>query len=104
MAVNDGVKRYRADDRAQSLAIQYYSPTGRLERPLLSVRAVFDPMIGSYSSDRYAELAGRGDLFAQQYVRESGHDQFRPEQIRSAFDELRRWRLTGERPRPGAVP
>jgi pimeloyl-ACP methyl ester carboxylesterase len=107
VAVNDGVKRYRADDRARSLAIQYYSPTGRLERPLLSVRAVFDPMIGSYPSDRYSEiaqLAGRGDLFAQQYVRESGHGQFRPEQLRSAFNELRRWRLTGERPSPGAVP
>jgi pimeloyl-ACP methyl ester carboxylesterase len=107
VAVNDGVKRYRAADRARALAIRYYSPTGRLERPLLSVRAVFDPMIGLYPSDRYAEiaqLAGRGDLFAQQYVRESGHDQFRPAQIRSAFDELRRWRLTGERPRSGAVP
>ena len=107
VTVNDGVIRYRADDRARALAIRYYSPTGRLERPLLSVRAVFDPMIGSYPSDRYAEiaqLAGRGELFAQQYVRESGHDQFRPEQILSAFNELRRWRLTGERPRPGAVP
>lgn len=40
VAVNDGVKRYRADDRARAQAIAYYSPTGRLERPLLSVRAV----------------------------------------------------------------
>jgi len=107
VAVNDGVKRYRADDRARALAARYYSPTGRLERPLLAVRAIFDPMLAGYPSDRYAEIvqiAGRSDLFAQQYVRESGHDQLRVDQIRSAFNELRHWRLTGERPTPGAVP
>jgi len=71
------------------------------------VRAIFDPMLAGYPSDRYAEIvqiAGRSDLFAQQYVRESGHDQLRVDQIRSAFNELRHWRLTGERPTPGAVP
>ena len=44
-----------------------------------------DPMVAGYSSDRYAEiaqLAGRVDLFAQQYVRDDGRDQFRVEQIR----------------------
>jgi hypothetical protein len=105
--VNDGVKRYRADDGARALAIRDYTPTGRLQRPLLAVRAVFDPMIAAYPSDRYAniaQLAGCGDLFAQQYVRESGHDQLRPEQIRSAFNELRHWRMTSQRPNPGAVP
>ena len=105
--VNDGIKRYRADDGARALAIRDYTPTGRLQRPLLAVRAVFDPLIAAYPSDRYsdiAQLAGRGELFAQQYVCESGHDQFRPEQLRSAFNELRHWRLTGQRPNPGAVP
>jgi pimeloyl-ACP methyl ester carboxylesterase len=107
LAVNDGVKRYRADDRARALAIRDYSPTGRLARPMLSVRAVYDPMIGAYPSDRYPEivqLAGNGELFAQQYVRGSGHCTFSPQEVRSAFGELRRWRQTGERPRPGAVP
>jgi hypothetical protein len=107
VAVNDGVKRYRADDRARAMAVRDYTPTGRLERPLLSLQAVYDPMVGRYASDRYADivqLAGRGHLFAQQYVREDGHGRFTPEQIRSAFGELRRWRMSGERPPPGAVP
>ena len=43
------------------------------------------------------------DLFAQQYVRE-GHCTFTPERVRSAFEEIRRWRRTGERAAPGAVP
>lgn len=107
VAVNDGVRRYRADDRARALAIRDYTPTGRLARPMLSVRAVHDPMIGAYPSDRYPEivqLAGSGELFAQQYVRGSGHCTFSPREVRSAFGELRRWRQTGERPPPGGVP
>lgn len=107
VAVNDGVQRYRADDRARALAVRDYTPTGRLERPLLSLQAVYDPLIGRYPSDRYADivqLAGRGQLFAQQYAREDGHGKFAPEQIRSAFGELRRWRRSGERPPPGAIP
>jgi pimeloyl-ACP methyl ester carboxylesterase len=107
VAVNDGVKRYRADDQARAMAIRDYTPTGRLARPMLSVRAVYDPLVGAYPSDRYSEivqLAGKGELFAQQYVRESGHCTFSPQAVRSAFNELRRWRRTGERPAPGAVP
>lgn len=107
VAVNDGVRRYAADEGARALAIRDYTPTGRLERPLLAIRAVYDPMIVGYASDRYAEisqLAGRGDHFAQQYVRRDGHGEFLPAEIRSAFEELRRWRKTGERPKPGGVP
>jgi hypothetical protein len=107
VAVNDGVKRYRADDRARAMAIRDYTPTGRLARPLLAVRAVYDSMVGAYPSDRYAEtaqIAGAGELFAQQYVREGGHCTFSPQVVRSAFGELRRWRQNGERPAPGAVP
>ena len=106
-AINAGVKRYRADERARALAISIYTPTGRLVRPLLSVLDVSDPLVGLYPSDRYpeiAQIAGSGELFAQQYVRESGHCAFTPQQVRSAFEELRRWRRTGERPPPGAVP
>ena len=46
----------------------------------------------------------RGHLFAQQYVRQSGHCTFTQDQIRSAFGQLLRWRRTGARPTPGAVP
>ena len=104
--LNDGVRRYAADDRARALAIRDYTPTGRLARPLLSVRAVYDPLIGAYPSDRYpeiAQLAGSGELFAQQYVRREGHCAFEPSEIATAFTALRRWRQTGVRPHPGAV-
>jgi hypothetical protein len=105
LAINDEVKRYRADERARAMAIRDYTPTGRLSRPLLSIRTAHDPLIGSFPSDRYAEttqLAGRSALFAQRYTAGQGHCAFRPDEIRGAFLMLRRWRMTGKRP-PGAA-
>ncbi len=104
--LNDGVARYAADDGARALAIRDYTPTGRLARPLLSVRNVYDPLVGSYPSERYpeiAQLAGSGALFAQQYVRGDGHCAFGEGEIAGAFEALRRWRRTGVRPRAGIV-
>jgi pimeloyl-ACP methyl ester carboxylesterase len=105
LAINDQVKRYRADERARAMAIRDYTPTGHLSRPLLAIRTAQDPLIGSFSSDRYAEttqLAGRDALFAQRYTAGQGHCAFEPDEIRNAFLMLRRWRLTGKRPPSGA--
>jgi pimeloyl-ACP methyl ester carboxylesterase len=105
-AVNDGVQRYTADPNAERAILRIYTPTGRLERPLLSLRNVCDPIISAYSSDRYSELvriAGRGRFFAQQYVKGAGHCEITPNEVRAAFDALRKWRKTGVRPAPGAL-
>ena len=63
--INRAVKRYAADPPAQAKAVRDYTPTGKIERPLLSVRTVYDPLIGSFRSDRYAETVqsiGRGSV------------------------------------------
>lgn len=102
--INREVRRYTADPAAQAIAVRDYTPSGALERPLLSVRNLYDPLIGSFRSDRYAEAVqskGRGSLFAQVASLGAGHCEIPPGEIRAAFTALRHWRRTGERPNPG---
>jgi hypothetical protein len=55
-------------------------PPAASPAPSSRFRNAYDPLIGSYPSDRYpeiAQLAGSGELFAQLYVRGEGHCAFR---------------------------
>jgi pimeloyl-ACP methyl ester carboxylesterase len=98
LRVNDGVRRYRADPRAQAMLIRDYTPTGNLRRPLLSVRNAYDPLIGAYTSDGYPS----GALYAQRYTASEGHCSFTQHEVRAALEALRRWRKTGLKPPSGA--
>lgn len=89
--INRAVKRYAADPHAQAKAVRDYTPTGKLERPLLSVRTVYDPLIGSFRSDRYSEAVqsiGRGSLFAQVLSVGAGHCEIPSDEVRAAFTAL----------------
>jgi pimeloyl-ACP methyl ester carboxylesterase len=97
LRVNDGVRRYRADPRAQAMLIRDYTPTGILRRPLLSLRNAYDPLIGAYTSDGYPS----GPLYAQRYTASEGHCSFTQHEVRAALNALRRWRKTGLKPPPG---
>jgi pimeloyl-ACP methyl ester carboxylesterase len=104
--VNDAVKRYEAAPRAAELLRNTYTPTGRISSPLLAVHTLQDAVVPPWIPNRYAEIAaqaGRGGLFAQKYTAGAGHCRFRTEEIRAAFSELRRWKQSGERPRPGRI-
>ena len=105
-AVNDGVKRYAANPRAAELAQRYYTPTGQIAGPMLSIRTIYDNVLPAAASNRYAQIAqqaGRAALFAQKYVKGAGHCAITPEEIRAGFAELRQWKQTGVRPKPGAL-
>ncbi len=106
-AVNDGVKRYAADSRAADYVARFYTPTGRISRPMLHLHTTYDPLVPGSVPQIYVETtqqAGTGALFAQQYVKRDGHCTMNPQEIRTGFQELRDWVRTGKRPAPGAVP
>ncbi len=103
-ALNDGVRRYAADPKAQAYLLAHYSPSGRLTRPMLALHTVYDPLIPASSLSLYdAEVteAGFSRNFVQQYVHREGHCTFTPEEIGRAFDELIHWAHTGTPPQPG---
>lgn len=106
-ALNDGVKRYRADPKAAAYVAKWYSPTGNLMRPMLGLHDSGDPLVPASSAYEYAMIAqraGHGDNFVQQYVNHEGHCVFSPKEIATAFDELVTWTDSGRRPPSGKLP
>jgi hypothetical protein len=106
-ALNDGVKRYRAEPAAQAYLSRWYAPNGNLLRPLLALHDVGDPLVPASSAFEYAliaQRAGHGENFVQQYVNHEGHCVFTPQEIGAAFDELVDWANRGHRPAAGKLP
>jgi len=106
-ALNDGVKRYRADARAALYLARNYTPNGKLLKPLLALHTTNDPDVPGNTSFAYALAVarqGNGENFVQQYVKHEGHCSYTPEQVGTAFDELLAWVRHGKRPLAGALP
>lgn len=106
-ALNDGVRRYRADATAAAWLAQRYTPTGQLRRPMLELHDTGDPLVPAYSTFDYAlavQRTGHAGNFVQQYVQHEGHCVFTPAQIGTAFRELTTWIDAGRRPQAGRLP
>lgn len=106
-ALNDGVRRYRADPRAAAWLSRWYTPDGDLRHPLLDLHDTRDPLVPASGVFDYAlivQRAGNADNFVQQYVNREGHCVFTPAEIGRAFDELTRWIDAGKRPASGRLP
>ncbi len=103
-ALNDGVKRYTADARAAEYVRTWYTPTGKLTRPMLAIHTSYDPLVPVRIPDMYlglVEQSGSTDLFVQQYVKHDGHCNIQPDEIAAGFSELRAWKDHGARPQAG---
>lgn len=106
-AVNRGVKRYAADPKAVEYLRQYYTPTGRVFDPVLTVHTTHDQLVPARDVSYYSVLAGiegRQDLFVARFVNANGHCNISPAQTGAAFDALRAWVREGVRPPAGEIP
>ncbi|MBL0163671.1 MAG: alpha/beta hydrolase [Xanthomonadales bacterium] len=102
-ALNRGVARYEADAKAAAYLSSWYTPTGKLERPLLAVHTTGDPLVPASSAFDYALIArraGHEDHFVQQFVDAEGHCTISDDLVVRAFDDLLAW-TRGKRPAPG---
>lgn len=104
--LNDGVRRYAADESARRYLVEHYTPTGKVTRPMLALHTTYDPLIPGWTLARYSDLiaeAGYSENFVQQYVHRDGHCAISPKQVGETFDELQDWIRTGRRPTPGLL-
>lgn len=105
--LNDGVRRYAADPKARTYLLRHYTPSGRLNHPMLALHTTYDPLIPGWSLANYAHdvaSAGFEQNLVQQYVKRDGHCTFSADEVGRTFDELVRWVDTGQRPTPGMLP
>jgi len=104
--LNDKVRRYDAQTLPRAYLLRHYTPTGRLNRPMLALHTVYDPIVpvsqlALYS--RQVEAAGFSQNLIQQYVHRDGHCTIRQEEVGEAFDELVAWTHGGQRPSAGLM-
>ena len=103
-AVNRTVARFSASPVAREYLRNNASPTGRLSDPVLTLHTISDPLVLGDDVTEYesiAALAGTQDLFVARFVAAKGHCMFTPTQTGSAFDALREWVRSGQRPAAG---
>jgi pimeloyl-ACP methyl ester carboxylesterase len=105
-ALNDGVRRYHADQKAADYLARWYTPTGNLTRPLLELHDTGDPLVPANTGFEYAlatQRMGHSQNFVQQYVNHEGHCVFTPDEIGRAFDEVVDWVKSGKPPKSGKL-
>lgn len=100
-ALNAGVERFSSTPDAAHYFDKYYTPTGDLRIPILTLHTTRDPVNPIFHEKAYADLverAGASDLLFQRRVDAYGHCNFTVDEVVKAFGDLRAWVETGVRP------
>lgn len=90
-ALNAGVQRYAADVTA-TLAIEaQYQTSGRLQRPLVTLHTLGDPIVPVWHDGQYQQKVaaqGRAPLQTSILVNRYGHCSFTALEVQTAFNQL----------------
>ncbi len=116
--LNAGIQRVAASPRALAYLTRWYEATGRISAPLVTMHNTIDSLV-PYAQEKAFEAkvrnAGRTRYLAAYGVpplraplpvggvEAYTHCGFTPEQTHAAWNALRNWSITGERPAPDAV-
>ena len=87
-AVNAGVERVASDKIARAYARQFYQPNGNLQRPLVTLHNVLDPLVPFQHELKYARLVAQKRKLAFLSllpVARYGHCNFTSEEVFQAF-------------------
>ena len=99
-ALNAGVARFVSDPSAVNYMEHYYTPSGELRIPVLTLHKTRDPLVPIFHEERYAETvqgAGASQYLLQRTVDGFGHCGFLAAET-AAFAALVQWVETGVKP------
>lgn len=91
-ALNAGIERVQSDGRAVAYMRRFYQTTGELQRPLVTLHNLYDPVVPYHHEEIYGSLAaqaGTGSLFLPLTSQQAyGHCNFTSQEIGIAFGVL----------------
>ncbi len=101
--LNREVPRVKANPQYQdqSLYPEYGAPSGRIQRPLLTLHGtgdLFVPISIEQEYRRAVDAAGAGDLLVQRAIRRPGHCAITAAERERGFADLVNWVETGQKP------
>lgn len=99
-ALNAGVARYVSDASAENYMDHYYTPTGELHLPVLTLHSTRDPIAPIFHEQLFADAvqgAGASPFLLQRTVNAFSHCGF-PAAETAAFSALVEWVRTGVKP------
>ena len=100
-ALNAGVARFASDPAGVNYIGHYYTPTGNLHIPVLTLHTTRDPVVPFFHEQMYAQTvqnAGTTQFLLQRSVDAFGHCNFTDAETASAFAALVQWVHTGVKP------
>lgn len=84
-----------------------YDRTGDLGKPVVLMHTIYDqlipPQYGVVNFDNMVHQKNKEDFLIVKLTDGQGHCQFTPKQTTQAFDELRSWIKTGNKPKAGTM-
>ena len=94
------VGRFTVEPRGENYLDRFYSPSGDIAFPVMTVHSMRDPVVPLFHETDYAKLAPEAWL-VQRTVNSFGHCAINQREVLTAFDDLVRWVKYGERPAGG---
>ena len=103
-ALNALVDRFQATPDAANYFERYFTPSGELQIPTLTLHTRLDPVVPFWHEAAYAataETAGAGAFLVQQAISRYGHCAVTPAETAAAFSALVQWADGGAKPVAG---
>lgn len=97
-ALNAGIRRYEATPDAVNYFEKYFTPTGDLSIPILTLHTRFDPVAPFEQEAAYAAVvanAGASPWLTQRSIARYGHCAINAQETINAFESLVTWVNTG---------
>ena len=98
---------FSSDRNARNYVEHYVNPSGRINRPVLTLHTTGDALATPNNESAYrttVEEQGDGDLLIQQFVPGGAHCTFTSPQNIAGIDAMMYWLDTGNRPGPAFFP